>query len=327
MSDADISPSETDSLPQDPLVEEFLRHLSVDRGLSETTRRNYAHSLADLTAWSQGERNAAPEWARLTREDFRSYLRKLSLRGRSRATIQLHFAALRTFYKFLIREGYVEQSPIRNLILPKQARRLPQFLAENQIVGLLEAPLLKLKEIPEDETPEAAARRRFEALRDAAILETIYSCGLRISEVCGLKWSGISTSEETLRVFGKGRKERVVPIGLPALKAIRQLAQDGSEARDPEGFVFRMRADSVSPVTPGAVQRRLKDYLRAAGLDESFTPHKIRHSFATHLLNHGADLRSVQELLGHAHLATTQVYTHVTTERLKQAYDAAHPRA
>jgi integrase/recombinase XerC len=327
MSDAAASQTDRDPVPQDPQVVAFLRHLSVDRGLSEMTRRNYAHSLADFTAWNQGERKAAPEWTRLTREDFRGYLRKLSLRHLGRATIQLHFAALRTFYKFLIREGHVEQSPIRNLILPKQARRLPQFLAEAQIVGLLEAPLLKLKETPEDETPEAAARRRFEALRDAALLETIYSCGLRISEVCGLKWSGISASEETLRVVGKGRKERVVPIGLPALKAIRQLARNVGDARDGEGFVFRMRADSLAPVTPGAVQRRLKEYLRVAGLDESLTPHKIRHSFATHLLNHGADLRSVQELLGHAHLATTQIYTHVTTERLKQAYDAAHPRA
>lgn len=327
MSDPAANLSGTDPATEAPLVAAFLRHLAVDRGLSDMTRRNYAHSLADFTAWHRTERLVEPDWLRLAREDFRGYLRKLGLRKLSRATIQLHFAGLRTFYRFLIREGHLDQSPIRNLTLPKQGRRLPQFLGETQITALLEAPLRALKAVPDEETPEAAVRRRFEARRDAAILETIYSCGLRIAEVCGLKWGDLSTTEETLRILGKGRKERIVPIGLPALKAIHALAKEAGDPGSGEGFVFRLKPDSAEPVTPGLVQRRLKLHLRTAGLDESLTPHKLRHSFATHLLNHGADLRSVQELLGHAHLATTQVYTHVTTERLKQAYDAAHPRA
>ena len=311
----------------DPLVAAFLRHLAVDRGLSENTHVNYAHALAEFSVWHRKERDVEPVWSELLREDFRSYLRYLSRKQRSRATIQLHFSALRTFYRFLVREGHVAVSPVRNLVLPKLTRRLPEFLTEPQMLALLAAPLQRLKQEPENETPEASVRRRFEARRDAALLEVIYSCGLRISEVCKLKWEAISLHEEHVRVLGKGRKERLVPIGLPALRALRDLERESGATREPTEFVFRQSAESAEPVMPGQVQRRLKDYLEAAGLDRSLTPHKIRHSFATHLLNHGADLRSVQELLGHAHLATTQIYTHVTTERLKQAYDAAHPRA
>lgn len=169
---------------------------------------------------------------------------------------------------------------------------------------------------------EAAIRCR----RDVAILETIYSCGLRISELCGLRTQDLDWQERLVRVGGKGKKERLVPIGEPALGAIKNywalLSPPGAESP-----VFLANAASRRPVSPRDLQLRLKKYLALAGLDPGLTPHKLRHSYATHLLDAGADLRSVQELLGHAHLVTTQVYTHLTTERLKKAYDRAHPRA
>jgi len=164
-------------------------------------------------------------------------------------------------------------------------------------------------------------------LRDVAVLETIYSCGLRVSELCGLRVDDINFTEQIIRVRGKGKKERLVPVGEPALRALQSywdslLAPPG--AAQP---VFCADTKKRSPLNRNQLARRLKNYLVIAGLDPALTPHKLRHSYATHLLDAGADLRSVQELLGHAHLLTTQVYTHVTTERLKKAYDAAHPRA
>jgi integrase/recombinase XerC len=164
-------------------------------------------------------------------------------------------------------------------------------------------------------------------LRDVAILETIYSCGLRISELCGMKAEDLDWSQEVVRIRGKGKKERVVPIGAPALEAIRTYWAANGFRPAGAGPVFSSDGDASEAVGPRRVQLDLKKYLALAGLDPMLTPHKLRHSYATHLLDAGADLRSVQELLGHAHLVTTQVYTHITTERLKKAYEKAHPRA
>jgi integrase/recombinase XerC len=163
--------------------------------------------------------------------------------------------------------------------------------------------------------------------RDTAILETIYSCGLRISELCGLQAADIDWEQQVVRVRGKGKKERLVPIGAPALEAIRLYWGKRRYSPTRNEPLFLAQARRVSQMSPRAVQLRLKRYLERASLDTTITPHKLRHSYATHLLDAGADLRSVQELLGHAHLVTTQAYTHVTTERLKRAYDEAHPRA
>ena len=165
------------------------------------------------------------------------------------------------------------------------------------------------------------------ALRDVAVLETIYSCGLRVSELCGLRVDDIDWSEQIMRVRGKGKKERLVPVGKPALMAIQDYWNTFQQPPGVASPIFFAETKKRAPLSPLQLSRRLKKYLSIAGLDPSLTPHKLRHSYATHLLDAGADLRSVQELLGHAHLITTQVYTHVTTERLKRAYDAAHPRA
>ncbi|MBI5800569.1 MAG: tyrosine recombinase XerC [Verrucomicrobia bacterium] len=319
-----MSTSEPIEQRPDPWAAEFLAHLATDGGASDCTRRNYSHALAEFTRWHQGERQTQPAWASLQRDDFRNFLRHLSQRKLSRATIHLTFSALRTFYKFLIRRGHVTISPIRHITLPKAAQRLPKFLTIEQAAALLRAPHLELqRERQSRDTPVDA----LPFMRDAAMLETIYSCGLRVSEACGLRVEDLDTAELLIRVRGKGRKERLLPVGEPALGSI--LAYwDALPLRPASGDpVFLADAKGTAPVTPSQVQRRLKRYLLATGLDLSLTPHKLRHSFATHLMDNGADLRSVQELLGHRNLITTQVYTHVTTERLKQAYADAHPRA
>jgi integrase/recombinase XerC len=311
---------------RDKWIQKFLAHLAVDRGASVYTQRNYKQALTEFSRWHLDERKSPPVWDKLQRDDFRSFVRFLGRNNLSRAATQLRFSALRTFYKFLIRHGAAESSPIKNLSLPKLEKRLPKFLTKQQMEALLIAPAQLL----ETQKKKKSAGRPISAsicYRDIAVLETIYSCGLRVSELCGLRADDIDWSEQIVRVRGKGKKERLVPVGEPALKAIdnywRMLKQQPSGQLP----VFFAETKKLALFQPVQLARRLKQFLAIAGLDPGLTPHKLRHSYATHLLDAGADLRSVQELLGHAHLVTTQVYTHVTTERLKKAYDAAHPRA
>jgi integrase/recombinase XerC len=313
------------TLPEDPWINKFSRHLATDRGASSYTQRNYRQALTDFQSWHISERQQNPDWQKLQRDDFRAYLRYLGRHNLGRAAIQLRFSALRTFYKFLIRHGQAEISPIKNLSLPKLGKRLPKFLTIEQIKDLLAAPL---KVQPSADAPEKVrARAKLLGRRDTAILETIYSCGLRISEVCGLLAQDLDLHEALVRVRGKGKKERLVPIGGPAVNAIQEYWKLLGQVPAGESPVFFAASGKLRPVSARDLQLRLKKYLAAAGLDPQLSPHKLRHSYATHMLDAGADLRSVQELLGHAHLVTTQVYTHLTTERLKKAYDKAHPRA
>jgi integrase/recombinase XerC len=309
---------------KDPWLEEFLVHLASDRGSSVYTQRNYRHALLSFAAWHLGERRERPNWARLQRDDFRQYLRSLGRLGLSRSVIRLRFAALRSFYRFLVRRGRVAQSPIRELALPKLEKRLPQFLTAQQTLDLLKAPLLARAAEGQTRGDRADEIRH---RRDLAILETLYSCGLRVSELCALRIEDIDLGEQLVRVRGKGKKERLVPIGEPAVRALQAYWSALPRAPAPDGPAFLARAGRERSIYPRLVQLRLKRYLVGAGLDPRLTPHKLRHSYATHLLDAGADLRTVQELLGHAHLVTTQVYTHVSTERLKQVYDQSHPRA
>jgi len=320
-----VSPADAELTVRDKWIRKFLQHLASDRGASAYTQRNYRQAVAEFHRWHQAERQQPPAWETLQRDDFRAYLRFLGRQNLSRAAVQLRFSALRTFYRFLVRHGAVAASPIRNLALPKVGKRLPKFLTPPQMADLLAAPLKLLPARGKTEAGRAAAA--LACRRDVAVLETIYSCGLRISELCGLVAQDIDWGERLLRVRGKGKKERLVPIGEPALEAIRNYWTLLPQAPAGESPVFLAGAKRPSPVKPRYLQLRLKKYLAIAGLDPHLSPHKLRHSYATHLLDAGADLRSVQELLGHAHLVTTQVYTHLTTERLKRAYDAAHPRA
>jgi integrase/recombinase XerC len=316
-------PSSLNSEPAtDPHILEFLRHLAVDRGASIYTQRNYRQALVQFFDWFKERNGAAPQWAALQRDNFRDFVRFLGRGELSRAAIQLRFSAFRSFYKFLVQRGAAASSPIKKISLPKAEKRLPVFLTYEQLKTLLGAPAEELARDAKTEDVDASLY-----VRDAAILEVIYSCGLRISELCGLRAADLDWAEMMVRVRGKGKKERLVPIGEPALASVREYWKLRKIPPIDNPPVFCARTNSNTAVNPRTVQIRLKKYLSAAGLDPNITPHKLRHSFATHLLDGGADLRSVQELLGHAHLVTTQVYTHITTERLKRAYDAAHPRA
>jgi integrase/recombinase XerC len=310
---------------RDKWIAKFLAHLATDRGASVYTQRNYRQALTEFARWHLEERKSPAAWEKLSRDDFRAFVRFLGRNNLSRAATQLRFSALRTFYKFLMRHGVVENMPIKNLSLPKLEKRLPKFLTKQQMEALLVAPfeLLKIQKGKKAGRPVS----QIAALRDVAVLETIYSCGLRVSEVCGLRVDDIDWGEQIMRVRGKGKKERLVPIGKPALMAIQDYWNTFKQPPGGASPIFFAETKKRAPLSPLQLSRRLKKYLSIAGLDPGLTPHKLRHSYATHLLDAGADLRSVQELLGHAHLITTQVYTHVTTERLKKAYDAAHPRA
>ncbi len=293
---------------RDRLAEAFFEALENERNVSPRTLVNYRHALARF-------REAMPEpgWRELTADDFRRYLFACSKREMARPTIRLHFAALRTFFKYLTQRHGLKSNPLADVQLPKLEKKLPHFLNAQQIAALLAAPLQMERQ------KQAPA---WMPARDAAILELFYSSGLRLAELVSLDVKDVDVFSESVRVLGKGRKERVVPVGAPALEAIQRYRH---EARVETGPLFiskvrrRLRATNVWLV----VQR----YLAHAGIAVRVSPHQLRHSFATHLLDAGADLRSVQSLLGHASLSTTQIYTHVTTERLKKVYDQAHPRA
>lgn len=320
-------------------AEDFLEYLSAERAASLYTCRNYRQALEDFSFWYETNCGGRAEWLKLKRENFRSYLRSLGARKLKRAAIHLRFSALRSFYKFLIRRGILETTPIKDISIPKQEKRLPKFLTQEQVVGLLEAPLVELERVQRarkksGKKGEGAQEPCFKyeqkvhaCWRDQAILEVFYSCGLRISELCGLKVEDVSFGGQSVRVMGKGKKERIAPIGAPALEAIRRYWKELGKVPEAKEPVFWSSHSKAEAPTARLIQHNLKKYLALAGLDPSFTPHKLRHSFATHILDAGADLRSVQELLGHEHIVTTQIYTHVTVERLKRVYDQSHPRA
>ncbi len=293
------------------LVDAFLEYLRTERNASPLTVRNYGADLGEFATWLHEKTGKECDWKRLEPLHARGYLVHLTERRLERTTIHLKMSALRSFYRWLVRMGHVKQNPVMGLSLPKLAKKLPKFLTVQQMETLLEAPLKA------DGEPVAK-------LRDKAMLEVIYSAGLRVHELVGLNDEDVDLLSEIVRVRGKGKKERLAAIGAPAVDALQKyLELRGSDS--PRSPMFRnLQGERL---TARSVQRLLKKYLIATGLDPSLTPHKLRHSFATHMLDAGADLRSVQELLGHASLSTTQIYTHVTAERLKKVYDKAHPRA
>jgi len=296
------------STPKDRLLESFLESIETERNLSPRTVANYDHAL---TLFRQT--GNPPAWKECKPEHFRAFLFALMKAETARATIRLHFAALRTFYKFLVERHGLKLNPLKEVQLPKIDRKLPVVLTAKQIDDLLAAPLKA------EPTPKAP---KWLPLRDAAILELFYSSGLRLQELASLNVADIDPFSETVRVLGKGRKERVCPVGGPALLAIQKYRQAANVQTGPL-FLSKLR----KRLSMRNIEVMLSKYVLQIGLPRGITPHKLRHSFATHLLDNGADLRSVQTLLGHASLSTTQIYTHVSMERMKKAYDAAHPRA
>ncbi len=305
----------------------FFRFLTDEKDASVYTQRNYKQALDGFDEWYREANGQAPPWADLKRDSFRLYLRQLGRNNLSQAAIRLRFSALNSFYKFLMRRGFIEASPVKGITLPKPAKRLPQFLTIDQMIELLDAPEAEYRAERSAKEGTTKKVRVTPYLRDRAILETIYACGLRIGEMCRMIAGEIDAEQSVVNVHGKGKKERQVPIGRTAIEAIQVYWQRLAKPPAIDEPVFFASETKRTPIYPRLVQMRLKRYLNACNLDAGLTPHKLRHSYATHMLDAGADLRSVQELLGHSNLATTQVYTHVTTERIKRAYDEAHPRA
>lgn len=293
---------------RDPLAEEFLRYLEVERNVSPRTLIAYRQALDDFRA----QKNARA-WRNCHADDFRDYLFELMKKSQARSYIRLQFSAFRTFYRFLVERKNFRKDPVRELQLPKPEKKLPLVLTRQQIDELLAAPL---------RTPKHRAAPAWMPLRDVAILELFYSSGLRLNELASLNVADLDVYTESVRVLGKGRKERVCPVGAPALEAVSHYR---SAAKVQTGPLFLNK--SRCRISPRSIWLILKRYLRHTSIPIALSPHKLRHSFATHLLDSGADLRSVQALLGHASLSTTQIYTHVTVERLKKAYADAHPRA
>ena len=282
----------------------FLVHLKAEKNYSPHTLVSYTHDLREFYSFIGDEDVEGLDKGRL-----RSYLADLSSKGYSKRTVSRRMATLRTFFRFLVREGFLSKNNLAALKNPKQEKKLPVVLEENEVGQLLEAP--------ED---DLAGRR------DKAMLETLYSTGMRVSELVALNLEKIDFIGGVCRVFGNGSKERLCPIGDRALRSIRRYLELRNQTSKAV-FLNHSPHEKGSRLTDRSVRRAINKYIDQTSRRQKISPHTLRHSFATHLLNRGADLKSVQELLGHENLSTTQIYTHVSTQRLKESYDKAHPRA
>lgn len=291
----------------------FLRHLKIERNSSEQTIKAYQDDFESLLEYLAEHAAAAPAPGEITIDLLRGYVTYLHDCQYARTTIARRLACLRSFFRYCCREGITSTNPAKALRTPRTGRKLPHFLTTEQVAQLLEAP-------PANEPM---------GLRDRAILETLYSAGLRVAELVGLNVQDWDREAHILRVLGKGRKERIAPVGRYAVQALERWL----EVRIPDPQAPPAQRDALflnrfgRRLTTRSVGRLLEKYLLQTGLDRITSPHTLRHSFATHLLDGGADLRSVQELLGHKSLTTTQIYTHVSTRRLRETYEHAHPHA
>lgn len=294
-------------------LSEFLRHLALEKNASAHTVKSYREDLTQALEFFRGRLGDNAQPAQVTTRLLRAYLAWLHEQGYAKTTVARRIAAVRSWCRFLCRQGTLSNNPADGLRGPRQDKKLPHFLSVADITRLLEAP-------PAD-TPLG--------LRDRALLETLYSAGLRVSELTGLNLDDVDLPDGLATVRGKGKRERLALLGSAALKAIKvwlkvrdSVLKEQARAK-PAVFLNK----NGGRLTSRSVGRLLEKYLAQAGLDPRTSPHTLRHSFATHLLDRGADIRSVQELLGHRSLSTTQIYTHVTTQRLRESYHKAHPRA
>lgn len=285
-------------------VEAYLEHLAVERRLSAHTTENYRRDLVALLEWMDA--GGVADFADIDGERLRGFIAGEHRRGLSPKSLQRRLSALRSFFRYLLKRGRLAANPAQGLRAPKAPRKLPQILDPDEMTQLVEVPT---------DAPLG--------LRDRALLELLYSSGLRVSELCALRWRDLDLAEALVRVSGKGGKVRIVPVGSHALAALAQWKDDQRAAT--EAPVFPGRAGK--PITPRAVQLRLRQLAQQQGIWKRVHPHLLRHSFASHVLESSGDLRGVQELLGHADIATTQIYTHLDFQRLAQVYDEAHPRA
>ncbi len=288
-------------------IERYVRHLHVERRLSPLTRRHYRRDLEAFGRWCREQGLA--QWSDIDGEHVRAFSAACYRRGLGARSIQRQLSAVRSFFRYLIRQKHVRANPVEGVRAPKAPKRLPGNLDADRMAKLLDIG---------DDTPLA--------LRDKAMLELLYSSGLRLAELAGLDLGSVDTADATVRVTGKGNRERVVPVGRHALEALAawhaaraQLAAPGEAAL----FVSKRG----SRLRPRSIQARVDHWARRQGIDSKLHPHLFRHSCASHLLESSHDLRAVQELLGHANISTTQIYTHLDFQHLAQVYDRTHPRA
>ncbi|MFH0940634.1 MAG: tyrosine recombinase XerC [Candidatus Omnitrophota bacterium] len=282
-------------------IEKFLRYLEIEKNSSPHTLINYRLDLKDFAGFVKGIDVEKIDYLLV-----RKYLAHLKEKNLTARSVARKLSSLRSLFRFLIKEGFLKLNPTAAIHSPKQDKFLPKFLTEADVIKLIEAP----------------DRDTLKGLRDTAILETLYSTGMRVSELVSLTEEAIDFIGATVKVMGKGKKERMLPIGERALRAIRNYLKK----RNVRTRVIFLNKNKKQ-LGPRGIRKMMDAYIRKISLKEHISPHTMRHSFATHLLDHGADLRSVQELLGHANLSTTQIYTHLTTEKLKSVYEKAHPRA
>jgi len=285
-------------------IEKFIRYMEIEKNYSGHTVLNYKLDLLDFNKFLAGTELEKVDYLAL-----RKYLAVLKEKNLGTRTVGRRLSALRSFFRFLSREGYIKNNPILMLSSPKLDKHLPSFMTEEEVYKLIESAFAK-------------SESDLLGLRDRAILEAFYSSGLRISELVGLNLEDVDFISGILKIRGKGKKERIVPIGGSALCAMKKYLDRRKKQTDAIFLNNHSRR-----ITTRGVWDIVEKYLRAAGIKPGVSAHTFRHSFATHLLNRGADLRTVQELLGHVNLSTTQIYTHLTTERLKSVYDKAHPHA
>ncbi|KGM56424.1 recombinase XerC [Lysobacter arseniciresistens ZS79] len=283
-------------------IDDFLAHLAVERRMSAHTLDAYRRDLAVLAQWAEGQGVAV---AALQAGQLRGFVAAEHRRGLSPKSLQRRLSACRSFYGWLLKQGRIAANPAAGIRGPKAPRKLPQVLDPDEAQALVEVPT---------DAPLG--------LRDRALLELFYSSGLRLSELCALRWRDLDLSEGLVTVLGKGGKQRSVPVGSHARRALAEWRRESGAASEAPVFPGRN-----GPITPRAVQYRLRQLAQRQGLFKRVHPHLLRHSFASHVLESSGDLRGVQELLGHADIATTQIYTHLDYQHLARVYDAAHPRA
>jgi integrase/recombinase XerC len=309
-----MTPQGGDS-PEPTLPELFAQHLTLELRDSSYTARNYLQAARAFETFLKCENKSLAE---ATVRDARSFAVE-SQRDISRRSLRLRISALRTYFDWLVRRGDAKANLFRGISIPKARVPLPRFLTQAQMAALLDSPatLRRTEEKGDD----------FTLGRDGVMLEVLYGAGLRVSELCNLTWGDMDLRTGTARILGKGRKERITPLGDVAVEKLLAYRKTLPFVPGWDDFVlFEKVTPKKVPAYPRWVQRRLKDCLLAAGLPADLTPHKLRHSFATHMLDEGADLRVVQSLLGHSSLSTTQIYTHVSAARMKQVHQQAHPR-
>jgi len=312
----------------DPAAARFLAHLGAERTESRHTTAAYLRDLGQFAEFTWGSERKPPyPWGDVDRDLARAWLVGLAQAEAEPASVRRKLSSLRSFYRFLVREGVAPDSPLASLRGPKKRRDLPDVLSAGDVAALLDRAEADARAAA---SADPGGEEAYVALRDWALLETLYGTGARIAEAAGLSCGDLAVAPGCARLFGKGRKERLAPLGGKAAGALAELlgataARFGADAAGRGEPVFRNRRGGRA--TTRLIERRFAAAMLAAGLPDRFSPHALRHSFATHLLDAGADLRAVQELLGHASLSTTQIYTHVSLERIRAVYHAAFPRA